>query len=118
MSDDNPFKTPFLLSGDPLLEDEDKRQEIYRQVFSTVNGRIVLADILMRAGVALPAFQPGGDANEGFYNSGAHAYALSIAQTAGLHLGRLGRAMVEGTLETMMDKHDDDRNSDGPGDDE
>lgn len=107
MSERLPFGTPFLVVGDPALQDEEKRAALYRSVFGTANGRLVLADILMRGGVAAASFEPGAKSEDGWFNSGVHAYALSIAQTAGLNLGLLGRAMIEGVLETMMVQHDD-----------
>lgn len=112
------FYTPFVLAGDPMLENEERRAEIYRQVFSTVNGRMVLADILVRAGIGRPAYEPGQtNPSDAVFYSGMHAKALEIARTAGLELGSLGRALTEGELETMMEKHDDDGNDDAGNDD-
>ena len=107
------FYTPFLVMGDPVLNNEERRCDLYRQVFSTVNGRVVLADILVRAGIAAPAYQPGRKPEDAMFYSGVHANALEIARTAGLELGALGRALIEGTLETMMDEHDDHGTEDG-----
>lgn len=106
-----PFVTPFLLAGDPAFENEEHRLAIYAQVFGTVNGRMVLADILVRSGIGVPAYQPasGADAFLVGYYSGVHATALGIANDAGLSLQKMGRALIEGSLESMMesDEHDD-----------
>lgn len=112
------FTTPFLMRGDPDFEDEERRLEAYRKVFSTVDGRMVLADILVRGGCGTPAWSPAPDGPDGrplyrrptadaIFNSGIHAFALSIASDAGLNTGLLGRALVSGILETMKEPHDD-----------
>lgn len=98
------FKTEFSLPGAPIMQDPERRREAYMKVFGTLQGREVLADILMRGGCARPAFEPGQpDGREAYYNSGAHALSLAIAVDAGLDVGRIGQALVDGELETMME---------------
>lgn len=107
------FTTPFLMNGDPGFETEERRREAYHKVFSTVDGRMVLADILMRGGAGVPAWMPPAHGEprqppeDAIFNSGLYAMALSIANDAGLNTGKLGRALVTGTLETMKEPHDD-----------
>jgi|GEM_PF-3144002 len=96
------FRTAFTMQGDPVFRDEQRRREIYAKVFGTSDGRMVLADILMGSGIASPAWTPGRPQEDAQFNSGCHAMALQIAETAGLNLGALGQAMVEGHLEAMM----------------
>ncbi len=96
--------TPFILPGDPMMQDPERRREAYAKVFGTLEGRQVLADILMRGGCARPAYEPDQpDYREALYNAGAHSLSLAIAVDAGLDVGRIGLALVEGELETMME---------------
>ncbi|MEQ9436031.1 hypothetical protein [Hyphomonas sp.] len=99
--------TPFLMAGDPLIEDPERRAALYAKVFGTLDGRMVLADILMLGGCGRAAHEAGKDPYDTAFNSGGHALSLEIAQTAGLNIGRIGLAMIEGELETMMEPHDE-----------
>lgn len=101
------ISTPFLMAGDPLIADPDRRAALYAKVFGSLDGRMVLADILMCGGCGKPAFEPGQDPHQTAFNSGGHALSLEIAKTAGLDIGRIGLAMIEGELEPMMEPHDD-----------
>ncbi len=103
------FRTPLTFAGAPELDDVEKRRALYKRLFSTVDGRQVLADILTRGGVGRPAFEPGGNRDDALYFSGVHALALEIAFAAGLDMGRIGSAFVAGDIETMMEPHDDTR---------
>lgn len=105
------FHTIFAWHGDPAMQDEMQRRDTYRRCFSTLHGRQVLADILIAGGCVTPAWLPGSSQEEALQNTGAHAFALSIAQLAGLDLSSFGKALIEGELETMMtseEPQDDD----------
>lgn len=78
------------------------------RVFSTADGRVVLADILALAGIGRSDFQPGVRSEDAHFNSGVKAGALAIAERAGLHTGALGRALVTGRLEAMSHGENDD----------
>jgi hypothetical protein len=95
------FFTPFGSDGDPVMDRPGRREEIYARLFSTKDGRDVLADILALAGIARPDFEPGVDRDDAVFRSGVKAGALSIARTAGLDTGALGRALIAGKLEAM-----------------
>lgn len=95
------FFTPFGPHGDPVMDRPGARAEKYRRVFSTVDGRDVLADILALAGVGAADFMPGDDRDASLWRSGVKAGALAIADRAGLNTGALGRALIVGKLEAM-----------------
>ena len=94
------FFTPFNRNGDPAMTDQ-RRHDLYVRLFSTADGRAVMADQLALAGVGWPDFEPGRDTLEGAYRSGAKRHALSLATWAGLDTGALGRALIVGKLEAM-----------------
>lgn len=100
------FYTPFALQGDPALDGDGRREELYSRLFSTADGRAVLADILALSGVGRPAYEPGTAREDAIFFDGMKANALSIARLAGLETGALGRALVTGKLEAMT--HEDD----------
>lgn len=97
------FSTFLSRRGDPALDQPGAREDLYRDVFSTFDGRRVLADILARSGIGA-AFDPDAGADAGFHNSGMQAMAIDIARLAGLESGALGRALVSGQLEAMNDE--------------
>jgi len=106
MTDD--IGTKFVIGGDPLIEDPERRRELYARVFGSVDGRIVLADILQTGGCGIADWDPGMSAEAGFYRFGWRGLSLDIAYTAGLDKGRIGLALVEGKLESMKEPHDED----------
>lgn len=100
------YYTTFAAGGDPMMDSPGRRQELYGRLFSTGDGRAVLADILAVAGVGWADFEPGMDRDTSTWRSGVKANALSIARTAGLDTGALGRALITGKLEAMTDAHE------------
>jgi hypothetical protein len=95
------FFTPFGVRGDSAMDQPGAREAAYAQVFSTLQGRNVLADILALAGVGRADFEPGMPREDASFYSGMKAGALEIARRAGLDTGALGRALVTGQLEAM-----------------
>jgi len=93
--------TPFTTQGDAVMDRPGARAEKYARVFSTKDGRDVLADILALAGVGAADFMPGDNRDESLWRSGVKAGALAIADRAGLNTGALGRALILGKLEAM-----------------
>jgi hypothetical protein len=101
------YHTLFSIRGDPLLDDGEKRAELYARVFSTADGRMILGDILARAGLGRADYEPGVARDDAIFFSGVKHCALDIARMAGLETGAIGRALVNGRLEDMAHASDE-----------
>lgn len=101
------FFTPFHMRGDPALDRAGVREDLYRRVFSTADGRVVLADMLSFAGVGVSDYEVGMPVNDAIFRSGIKWGAIYVARLAGLETGALGRALVTGRLEAMATHGDE-----------
>lgn len=109
------YVTAFLLEGTPGLTDQ-ARKELYARVFSTPDGREVLADMVARCGFGLPSYLPSGAdpqpdgmraALDAVFREGQRSAALDCFRLAGMPTGRIGEALVQGRLEAMMEIDDE-----------
>lgn len=97
------YFTTFAVRGDPVLDKPGAREALYARLFATADGRAVLADMLALAGAGRSDYEPGLSRDDAIFNSGMKASAFNVARLAGLDLGALGRGLVNGNLEEMID---------------